>query len=75
MRQWLKEMRDNRGLTQEEVAKLAGISRTHYTHLEQGNKNPSVTVAKKVAKALRFSWVLFFETNSSVTEQKERDVS
>lgn len=71
MRFWLKEMRDNRGFTHEEVAKLSGISRSHYTHIEQGNKTPSVEVAKKIAKTLKFEWVIFFENNSSPEEQKQ----
>lgn len=74
MRIWLKEMRDNRALTQEEVARLSGISRSHYTHIEQGNKTPSVEVAKSIAKTLKFNWVLFFENNSSYEEPKEMEV-
>ncbi|MBD1223252.1 helix-turn-helix transcriptional regulator [Virgibacillus halodenitrificans] len=71
MRIWLKEMRDNRSLTQEEVAKLSGISRSHYTHIEQGNKTPSVEVAKRIARTLKFEWVIFFEKTCSLEEQKQ----
>ncbi|WP_096269470.1 helix-turn-helix transcriptional regulator [Paucisalibacillus globulus] len=74
MRAWLKEMRDKRLMTQEEVARLSGISRSHYTHIEQGNKTPSVEVAKAIAKTLKFNWVLFFESNSSFREQTEMEV-
>lgn len=71
MRKWLKEMRKERYLTQEEVAKLAGISRTHYTQIEAGKKTPSVEVAKRIAKSLKFDWVIFFETRCSLQEQKQ----
>ncbi|MEN2466720.1 helix-turn-helix transcriptional regulator [Ornithinibacillus sp. JPR2-1] len=73
MRKWLKEIRESKGLTQEQVAILSGISRSHYTHIEQGNKTPSVEVAKSIAKTLKFNWVLFFENNSSFKEQIEME--
>lgn len=71
MRKWLKEIRDNRFLTQEEVSKLANISRTHYTRIEAGNNSPSVDVAKRISKVLKFDWVIFFENESSSKEQKQ----
>ncbi|WP_068672318.1 helix-turn-helix transcriptional regulator [Oceanobacillus sp. Castelsardo] len=74
MRTWLKEMRDSRRLTQSEVAMLSGISRSHYTHIEQGNKTPSVEVAKRIAKTLKFDWVIFFENSGSLKEQTEKEV-
>ncbi|MGI6562440.1 MAG: helix-turn-helix transcriptional regulator [Clostridia bacterium] len=36
-------------MTQEQLAKAAGISRTMITEIENGNANPSVEVAKKIA--------------------------
>jgi len=68
MRNWLKEIRDSKGLTQEQVAILSNISRSHYTHIEQGNKTPSVEVAKRIGKALNFDWVIFFNNHSSHKE-------
>lgn len=65
MREWLKEFRTTRGLTQKETAQLVGISRSYYTHIEQGNKTPSVEVSKKIAKTLKFNWTLFFEDDSA----------
>lgn len=61
MRQWLREKRMSRNLTQEKVAKQAGISRTMVTEVENGNAAPSVTVAKKIAAVLGFDWTLFFD--------------
>lgn len=70
MRDWLKDYRNIRKLTQEEVAKLSDISRSFYTHIENGTKTPSVEVAKKIAKTLEFDWTLFFENKCSLKEQK-----
>jgi len=70
MRKWLKDIRDSKGLTQEQVAILSGISRSHYTHIEQGTKTPSVNVAKRIAKQLGFDWTIFFEDKSSLQEQE-----
>lgn len=64
-------MRDERGLTQEEVSLLSGISRSYYTHIEQGTKTPSVSTAKSIAKTLKFNWVIFFENSSSLREQRQ----
>jgi len=71
MRKWLKDIRDSKGLTQEQVAILSGISRSHYTHIEQGTKTPSVNVAKRIAKQLGFDWTIFFEDKSYLKEQKQ----
>jgi len=66
-RTWLIEKRGE--LTQEQVAILSGISRSAYSNIENG-RGLSVRVAKKIAKALKFDWKLFFaeerfETNQS----------
>jgi len=74
MRDWLKEYRDKRVLTQEETANLSGISRSYYTHIEQGNKTPTVEVAKNIAKTLKFEWVVFFNHSCSLKEHNSRKV-
>ncbi|WP_313893892.1 helix-turn-helix transcriptional regulator [Psychrobacillus sp.] len=71
MREWLKEYREERGLTQGETAQLSGISRSYYTNIEQGKRNPTVDVAKKIAKTLKFDWVIFFRNQCSLKEHKE----
>lgn len=72
MRNWLKEIRDSKGLTQEQVAILSDISRSHYTHIEKGTKTPSVEVAKRIAKALKFDWTIFFEDKRSLREHNNK---
>jgi putative transcriptional regulator len=67
MRHWLKELRcKSNNLTQEQLAKQAGISRTMITEIENGNANPSVEVAKKIAAVLGIDWTKFFEDEQDV---------
>ena len=40
-------------LTQEEIAKKAGITRPYYSMIENGRQDPSLKLAKKIAKILR----------------------
>lgn len=61
MRFWLLERRKNKEKTQDYIAYKARISRSMYAMIESGERNPSVTVAKNIAKVLNFDWTLFFE--------------
>lgn len=65
MREWLVKARKELNLTQAEVAKFAGISRSAYSNIETGNRDPSVYVAKKIGKCLGFDWTLFYENEHS----------
>ena len=67
MRSWLKELRHKSHLTQEQLAKKVGISRTMITEIENGNANPSVKVAKKIAAVLGFDWTRFFDDEDDLT--------
>lgn len=51
----LKRLRNTKGLTHEQVAEKAGISRSTYTKVE-GGRSPNVKNAKKLAKVLGFNW-------------------
>jgi transcriptional regulator with XRE-family HTH domain len=52
----LRELRQQREMTQEELAKKAKITRSHLSLLEAGHrKNPSLAVLKRLAKALDVS--------------------
>lgn len=61
MRSWLKKLRHESNLTQEQLAKMVGISRTMITEIENGNANPSVKVAKTIAAVLDFNWTRFYD--------------
>ncbi len=49
----LRHLREARGLTQEQMARLAGIPRATWGHLETGSANPTLLVLDRVATALQ----------------------
>lgn len=49
----IQRRRKELGYTQEELAELVKLSRTHMGHIEQGRKSPSLEVLEKIARALR----------------------
>ena len=49
----IKALRESRGLSQQQMAKAAGIPRATWTHLESGAANPTLTVLVKVAASLQ----------------------
>jgi len=51
----LQRLRTRRGLTQEQLAVTAGLSRTFLTRLELGQNDPSLSTLVRLAKALRVS--------------------
>ncbi|MEQ9495976.1 MAG: XRE family transcriptional regulator [Deltaproteobacteria bacterium] len=46
-------LREARGLTQQQIAKTAGVPRPTWAHLESGAANPTLQVLVKVAAALQ----------------------
>lgn len=48
----IRAIRETRGLSQQQIAKAAGIPRATWTHLESGAGNPTLAVLVKVATAL-----------------------
>jgi transcriptional regulator with XRE-family HTH domain len=49
----VRHLREARGLTQEQVAKLSGVPRATWSHLESGSANPTLSVLHKVALSLQ----------------------
>lgn len=49
----IRQLRERRGLSQSQLAKLAGIPRATWTHLESGSANPTLHVLLKAAQALQ----------------------
>ncbi|OGM61506.1 hypothetical protein A2961_04125 [Candidatus Woesebacteria bacterium RIFCSPLOWO2_01_FULL_39_21] len=49
----IQRRRKELGQTQEELAEMVRISRTHMGHIEQGRKSPSLEVLERIAKVLK----------------------
>ncbi|HIH73556.1 MAG: Uncharacterized protein XD43_1279 [Thermococcales archaeon 44_46] len=50
MKNRLREFREERGLTQEELAKALGVTRQTIIAIEKGRYDPSLRLAFKIAK-------------------------
>lgn len=48
----IKELRKQKGLSQERLANLADIDRTYLPTIEKGERNVSIEVVEKLANAL-----------------------
>ncbi len=57
----LKKFRLERNLSQEALAHLAELDRTYIPSIEKGERNISITVLEKLAKALKISIKDFFD--------------
>ena len=53
MRTRMKELRKEHGPTQEELAAMVGVRRETIVFLEKGKYNPSLRLARAVARALK----------------------
>lgn len=48
----LREVRDQKNLSQEDVANGVGISITYYAGIERGEENPTIAVLENICKTL-----------------------
>src|SRR5579859_6032615 len=51
----ISQLREVRGLTQQQMAKVAGVPRATWAHLESGEANPTLAVLNRAAAALQVS--------------------
>jgi transcriptional regulator with XRE-family HTH domain len=49
----IRQLREARGLTQDQISQLAGIPRPTWSNLESGASNPTLTVLVRAANALQ----------------------
>ena len=59
-RVWLETIRMNNKLTHQNVADKVNISRQYYGMIENGERDPSVSTAKKIGSLLNINWTIFF---------------
>ena len=55
MKNRIEEIRNEKGIRQEELARLMGVSRQTISSLENGRYNPSITLAYKIARYFEMS--------------------
>lgn len=67
MNNWLMKKRMEKGFTQKDLSQKVHVSREYISMLENGERKPSVNVAKKIAKELDFKWEIFFNQESNDT--------
>lgn len=60
----LKTAREAAGMSQAEVAKAIGVSQPAYCYMENGDKVPSLPVAKQIAKTLNTSLDYLVDVNN-----------
>jgi transcriptional regulator with XRE-family HTH domain len=51
----LKALREQKGLTQEQLAQRAGISRGYLARLETARQDPRLSILERLAEALKVS--------------------
>jgi putative transcriptional regulator len=63
MKTRIRELREERGLTQEAMAQIVDVTRQTILFLEKGKYNPSLRLAHQIAQVfnLRIEDVFFFE--------------
>lgn len=61
MRDWLVKKRKKLKLSQNAVAAAIGISRSHYSDIENGRRDPGGRTAKKLADFFKVDMALFFK--------------
>ncbi len=71
MRDWLKNKRSESNISQQELAQKVGVSREYITMIENNERTPSVSIAKKIANELGVDWTIFFDCKSNKTTLEE----
>jgi XRE family transcriptional regulator, regulator of sulfur utilization len=51
----VQRLREERGLTQQQASKLAGVPRTTWSNMESGEANPTLTVLERIAGAFQIT--------------------
>lgn len=69
MRSWLKELRENRGLTQQNVADLLGITKQYYQMIEACERQRKMDIAllTKLSEIFQISLIKLVELESEVS--------
>ncbi len=71
----LRELRKSKGLTQEELAELSGVSRRMIGHYETVVKRPSIDKAQKIAQGLGVSVQVLMGESGIPEDDEPGDIS
>lgn len=70
-REWLKELRKEKGLKTREIAEVFGISYQHYNDIENGRRNPSIFLSMEMAEFFKEPLERFFEERTKFKRDDE----
>lgn len=70
MKNKLEEIRKERGITQEDLAKILEVSRQTVGSLENGRYNPSIILAFKIARYFKMSIEDIFIYEEEIDNEK-----
>jgi transcriptional regulator with XRE-family HTH domain len=62
----IRQLRNAKGISQEELAHLADLDRTYITSVENGKRNISIVNIEKICKALEVSLSKFFNAKEFI---------
>lgn len=72
MRKKLQKLREAKGYTQQTFSEKINISRSHYSQIESGEKNPSLELSIRIKRALEYPYDdLFFNPKRPFLRQNE----
>ena len=57
----LKEIRKQKGLTQQQLAKSSGVNQSQIARYESGKRLPRPKIAQRLGKVLEFDWKEIYE--------------
>lgn len=57
----LKEIRKEKGITQQDLAEASGVCQSQIARYESGERMPRPKVAQRLAKVLDFDWKEIYE--------------
>ena len=74
MREWLKNLRCEKNLSQDAIAKELGMSQQYYCMIEKGERQASMTVAmaEKIADVFRIAFTEVLEKERRYQMKKEK---
>lgn len=68
----IRKLREDKGITVNRLANLAGVSQSYLREVELGNKQPTVLYLSYICDALGLSLAEFFTEEGSQPDQAER---